>query len=199
MAHQLPPLPYAYEALEPTVDTTTMQIHHDKHHAAYTTNLNNAIAGTEFEAVSVAELLAKLDSVPEAIRTVVRNNGGGYVNHNLFWEIMGPDAGGAPTGALATAIAQAFGGFDEFKAKFGAAATGRFGSGWAWLVLDGGELKIMSTPNAETPMTGGKKALLTVDVWEHAYYLDFQNRRPDFVQTFLDQLVNWDFVAANLG
>ena len=195
MAHQLPPLPYAYEALEPTVDTTTMQIHHDKHHAAYTTNLNNAIAGTEFEAVPVAELLAKLDSVPEAIRTVVRNNGGGYVNHNLFWEIMGPDAGGAPSGALAAAIAQAFGGFDEFKAKFGAAATGRFGSGWAWLVVKpNGSLEVYSTANQDSPLMQGDTPILGLDVWEHAYYLKYQNRRPEYVTNWWN-VVNWSAVA----
>ena len=195
MAHQLPPLPYAYEALEPTVDTTTMQIHHDKHHAAYTTNLNNAIAGTEFEAVPVAELLAKLDSVPEAIRTVVRNNGGGYVNHNLFWEIMGPNAGGAPAGALAAAIAQTFGSFDEFKAKFGAAATGRFGSGWAWLVVKpNGSLEVYSTANQDSPLMQGDTPILGLDVWEHAYYLKYQNRRPEYVTNWWN-VVNWSAVA----
>ena len=195
MAHQLPPLPYAYEALEPTIDTTTMQIHHDKHHAAYTTNLNNALAGTEFEAVPVTELLAKLDSVPEAIRTVVRNNGGGYVNHNLFWEIMGPNAGGAPTGALAAAIAQAFGSFDEFKAKFGAVATGRFGSGWAWLVVKpNGSLEVYSTANQDSPLMQGDAPILGLDVWEHAYYLKYQNRRPEYVTTWWN-VVNWNAVA----
>ena len=195
MAHQLPPLPYAYEALEPTIDTTTMQIHHDKHHAAYTTNLNNALAGTEFEAVPVTELLAKLDSVPEAIRTVVRNNGGGYVNHNLFWEIMGPNAGGAPTGALAAAIAQAFGSFDEFKAKFGATATGRFGSGWAWLVVKpNGSLEVYSTANQDSPLMQGDAPILGLDVWEHAYYLKYQNRRPEYVTTWWN-VVNWNAVA----
>ena len=195
MAHQLQPLPYAYEALEPTLDTTTMQIHHDKHHAAYTTNLNNALAGTEFEAVPVTELLAKLDSVPETIRTVVRNNGGGYVNHNLFWEIMGPNAGGAPTGALAAAIAQAFGSFDEFKAKFGAAATGRFGSGWAWLVVKpNGSLEVYSTANQDSPLMQGDAPILGLDVWEHAYYLKYQNRRPEYVTTWWN-VVNWNAVA----
>lgn len=195
MAHQLPPLPYAYEALEPTLDTTTMQIHHDKHHAAYTTNLNNALAGTEFEAVPVTELLAKLDSVPEAIRTVVRNNGGGYVNHNLFWEIMGPNAGGAPTGPLAAAIAQAFGSFDEFKAKFAAAATGRFGSGWAWLVVKpNGSLEVYSTANQDSPLMQGDAPILGLDVWEHAYYLKYQNRRPEYVTTWWN-VVNWNAVA----
>ena len=188
-------LPYAYEALEPTIDTTTMQIHHDKHHAAYTTNLNNALAGTEFEAVPVTELLAKLDSVPETIRTVVRNNGGGYVNHNLFWEIMGPNAGGAPTGALAAAIAQAFGSFDEFKAKFGAAATGRFGSGWAWLVVKpNGSLEVYSTANQDSPLMQGDAPILGLDVWEHAYYLKYQNRRPEYVTTWWS-VVNWNAVA----
>jgi superoxide dismutase, Fe-Mn family len=195
MAHQLPPLPYAYEALEPTIDTTTMQIHHDKHHAAYTTNLNNALAGTEFEAMPVTDLLAKLDSVPETIRTVVRNNGGGYVNHNLFWEIMGPDAGGAPAGALAAAIAQAFGSFDEFKAKFSAAATGRFGSGWAWLVVKpNGSLEVYSTANQDSPLMQGDAPILGLDVWEHAYYLKYQNRRPEYVTTWWN-VVNWNAVA----
>ena len=195
MAHQLPPLPYAYEALEPTVDTTTMQIHHDKHHAAYTTNLNNAIAGTEFEELPVAELLAKLDSVPESIRTVVRNNGGGYVNHALFWEIMGPNAGGAPAGALAAAIEQTFGGFDEFKAKFGAAAIGRFGSGWAWLVVKpNGSLEVYSTANQDSPLMQGDTPILGLDVWEHAYYLKYQNRRPEYVTNWWN-VVNWSAVA----
>ena len=200
MAHELPALPYAHDALEPFIDTMTMQIHHGKHHATYVTNLNAALEQhPDFQKHSIDELIRNLANVPEAIRTAVRNNGGGHFNHAMFWQIMAPKAGGDPSGPLADAIKASFGTFEAFKGEFKKAALGRFGSGWAWLVLDGGELKIMSTPNAETPMTGGKKALLTVDVWEHAYYLDFQNRRPDFVQTFLDQLVNWDFVAANLG
>lgn len=194
MAHELPPLPYPYEALEPTIDTMTMQIHHDKHHAAYTTNLNNAIAGTEFESLPVEELLAKLDSVPEKIRTVVRNNGGGYVNHNLFWQVMSPNAGGAPKGALAKAIEQAFGSFEEFKSQFSAAAIGRFGSGWAWLAVkpDGG-LALYSTANQDSPYMQGDTPILGLDVWEHAYYLKYQNRRPEYVSNWWS-VVNWDVV-----
>jgi Fe-Mn family superoxide dismutase len=196
MAFELPPLPYAFNALEPHIDARTMEIHHDKHHATYTTNLNNALKDyPDLQSKSIEELLASLDSVPEAIRTAVRNNGGGFANHNLFWEIMGPNKGGAPTGELATAINSAFGSFDDFKAKFGQAATTRFGSGWAWLVAEkGGGLSITSTPNQDTPLMEGKTPILGLDVWEHAYYLNYQNRRPDYIAAWWN-VVNWDEVA----
>ena len=195
MAFQLPPLPYPYDALEPHIDTMTMQIHHDKHHQAYVTNLNNAIAGNaELEAMSIEALLANLDKVPENIRMAVRNNGGGHANHTMFWEIMGPNGGGAPSGALAEAIDAAFGSFDAFKTQFADAGVKRFGSGWAWLVNDGGKLSIVSTPNQDTPVMDGKTPILGVDVWEHAYYLKYQNRRPDYLSAWWN-VVNWDEVA----
>jgi superoxide dismutase, Fe-Mn family len=197
MAHQLPPLPYDYNALEPYIDTTTMQIHHDKHHAAYLTNLTKAIDGTQFADMPVEQLLAKLDSVPENIRTTVRNNGGGFVNHNLFWTIMAPNAGGAPTGELANAINQAFGSFDAFKEKFSAAATTRFGSGWAWLVVKpNGSLEVYSTANQDSPVMTGDTPILGIDVWEHAYYLKYQNRRPEYITNFYS-VINWNQVAQN--
>lgn len=195
MAHQLAPLPYAYDALEPYVDAMTMQIHHDKHHAAYLNNLNKAIEGTEWENLPVEELLAKLDRVPEAIRTTVRNNGGGYVNHNLFWQIMGPNGGGAPTGKLAQAIDKAFGSFDGFKEKFSNAAATRFGSGWAWLVVKSdGSLDVYSTANQDSPLMSGDTPILGLDVWEHAYYLKYQNRRPEYIGNFYN-VINWQAVA----
>ncbi len=196
MAHQLPSLPYAYDALEPYIDTMTMQIHHTKHHAAYLANLNKAIEGTEFENMPVEELLAKIDSVPENIRTTVRNHGGGYVNHNLFWTIMAPNAGGAPTGDLAAAIEKAFGSFEAFKEKFTAAAANRFGSGWAWLVVKpDGSLDVYSTANQDSPLMSGDTPILGLDVWEHAYYLKYQNRRPEYINNFYN-IINWDQVAA---
>jgi Fe-Mn family superoxide dismutase len=199
MAHQLAPLPYANDALEPYIDARTMEIHHDKHHAAYLNNLNKAIEGTEWENRPVEELLANLDSVREDIRTVVRNNGGGYVNHNLFWQIMAPNAGGAPTGALAAAIDRTFGSFDAFKEKLSAAAVSRFGSGWAWLAQKrDGSLEVYSTPNQDSPIINGDKPLLGIDVWEHAYYLKYQNRRPEYVANFFN-VINWSAVAANYG
>lgn len=195
MAHQLAPLPYAYDALEPYVDAMTMQIHHDKHHAAYLNNLNKAIEGTDWENMPVEELLTKLDRVPEAIRTTVRNNGGGYVNHNLFWQIMGPNGGGAPTGKLAQAIDKAFGSFDAFKEKFSNAAATRFGSGWAWLVVKSdGSLDVYSTPNQDSPVMNGDTPILGLDVWEHAYYLKYQNRRPEYIGNFYN-VINWQAVA----
>ncbi len=195
MAHQLAPLPYAYDALEPYVDAMTMQIHHDKHHAAYLNNLNKAIEGTEWENLPVEELLAKLDRVPESIRTTVRNNGGGYVNHNLFWQIMGPNGGGAPTGKLAQAIDKAFGSFDAFKEKFSNAAATRFGSGWAWLVVKSdGSLDVYSTANQDSPLMSGDTPILGLDVWEHAYYLKYQNRRPEYIGNFYN-VINWQAVA----
>lgn len=196
MAHQLPSLPYAYDALEPYIDTMTMQIHHTKHHAAYLTNLNKAIEATEFENMPVEELLAKIESVPENIRTTVRNHGGGYVNHNLFWTIMAPNAGGAPTGDLAAAIEKTFGSFDAFKEKFTAAAANRFGSGWAWLVVKpDGSLDVYSTANQDSPLMSGDTPILGLDVWEHAYYLKYQNRRPEYINNFYS-IINWDRVAA---
>lgn len=199
MTHQLAPLPYDYSALEPWIDTLTMQIHHDKHHAAYLNNLNKAIEGTEWAEMPVEELLAKIDLVPESIRTVVRNNGGGFVNHNLFWTIMAPNAGGAPTGKLAAAIDQAFGSFESFKDKFTAAATTRFGSGWAWLVLKkDGSLDVYSTANQDSPLMAGDTPLLGLDVWEHAYYLKYQNRRPEYIANFYN-VINWPAVAENFA
>ena len=197
MTFELPSLPYADTALEPYYSAKTFSFHHGKHHKAYVDNLNKLLPGSPFENSSLEEII--LAVAGDATKAGFFNNAAQVWNHTFFWNCMKPGGGGAPSGALAAKIDAAFGSYEKFAEQFKAAAVGRFGSGWAWLVLDGGELKIMSTPNAETPMTGGKKALLTVDVWEHAYYLDFQNRRPDFVQTFLDQLVNWDFVAANLG
>lgn len=197
MAFQLPALPYPEDALEPHVDARTMNIHHSKHHAAYTNNLNNAIAGTNLENKSIAEILSNLDAVPENIRTAVRNNGGGYANHNLFWNIMGPNKGGAPSGALAEAIDTTFGNFEAFKDTFGKAAATRFGSGWAWLYVDqDGKLAISSTPNQDTPLMEGNTPILGLDVWEHAYYLNYQNRRPDYITAWWN-VVNWDAVAAN--
>ncbi len=198
MAFELPPLPYAEDALEPHIDARTMSIHHDKHHAGYTNNLNNALAGKpELANKSVEELLANLDSLPDAIRTAVRNNGGGYANHKLFWNIMGPNAGGEPTGELAAAINSKFGGFDAFKEAFSKAGATRFGSGWAWLYVDGnGELAVGSTPNQDTPLMEGNTPILGLDVWEHAYYLNYQNRRGDYIAAWWN-VVNWDAVADN--
>ncbi len=182
MAHVLPPLPYAPEALEPHIDAQTMQIHHGKHHQAYVTNLNAAIDKVpELGAWSIDELCHRINEVPEAVRTAVRNNGGGHWNHSLFWRLMAPSAGGEPTGELGEAIASTFGSFDGFKQQLAAAGVGRFGSGWAWLVSAGGVLSIMSTPNQDNPLMEGKKAILGVDVWEHAYYLKYQNRRADYL------------------
>lgn len=187
MAFELPPLPYANDALEPFIDAQTMEIHHDKHHAAYVTNLNAAIAGTELEGLSLEAILAKgADSLPPA----VRNNGGGHANHLLFWTLMGPNKGGEPSGEIASAIASAFGGFAEFKEKFETAAKTRFGSGWAWLTLSTGKLEVSSTPNQDSPIMEGKTPLLGLDVWEHAYYLKYQNRRPDYVTNWWN-VVDW--------
>jgi Fe-Mn family superoxide dismutase len=205
MAHELPPLPYAFGALEPHVDARTMEIHHGKHHAAYVTNLNKALeAEPKLAAKTLDALLADLGSVPEKIRPAVRNNGGGHWNHSLFWKLMGPGKGGAPKGALADAISSAFGGFDKFKEQFATAAMGRFGSGWAWLgQKDDRSLCICSTPNQDNPLMKGIvdcacKPLLGLDVWEHAYYLKYQNRRADYVAAFWN-VVDWDAVAARLG
>jgi Fe-Mn family superoxide dismutase len=194
MAHQLPALPYPKDALEPHIDAQTMEIHHDRHHATYVNNLNAAIEGNaELANKSIEDLLGNLDSVPENIRTAVRNNGGGHANHTLFWEILSPNGGGAPAGELADAINNAFGSFDKFKEDFAKAATTRFGSGWAWLIVDGGKLAITSTPNQDTPLMEGKTPVLGLDVWEHAYYLNYQNKRPDYIAAFWN-VVNWDEV-----
>jgi Fe-Mn family superoxide dismutase len=191
MAHSLPPLPYPHDALEPHVDKQTMEIHHGKHHAAYVNNLNGALEKhPELQSKSVEDLIRGISSVPEAIRTAVRNNGGGHANHTMFWQIMGPNAGGAPTGAIADAITGAFGSFDKFKEELKKAAVGRFGSGWAWVVDNGGTLAIESTPNQDSPLMEGKKAIFGIDVWEHAYYLKYQNRRPDYVDAWWN-VVNW--------
>lgn len=197
MAFELPPLPYAEDALEPHIDSRTMGIHHDKHHAAYTNNLNAALEGhADLAGKSIEQLLGDLDAIPESIRTTVRNNGGGFANHNLFWEIMGPNAGGEPTGALAAAIDEAFGGFAAFKEQFAKAGATRFGSGWAWLYVDkNGALAVGSTPNQDTPLMEGNTPILGLDVWEHAYYLNYQNRRPDYISSWWN-VVNWDAVAA---
>ncbi len=197
MAHTLPPLPYPEDALEPHIDARTMNIHHTKHHQAYITNLNNAISGiAELEAMSLEELNRSLDRVPEEKRTAVRNNGGGHWNHSFFWQILGPGKGGAPSGGLAAAIDSAFGSFDAFKEAFAKAATTRFGSGWAWLVKKAdGSLAVTSTPNQDNPlMDNSGTPLLGLDVWEHAYYLNYQNRRPDYIAAFWN-VVNWDAVA----
>ncbi|MDM5298754.1 superoxide dismutase SodA [Bacillus pumilus] len=195
MAFKLPELPYAYDALEPHIDKETMTIHHTKHHNTYVTNLNKAIEGVSaLEDQSIEELVANLNSVPENIRTAVRNNGGGHANHSLFWTLLSPNGGGAPTGELADAIEKELGGLEKFKSDFAAAATGRFGSGWAWLVVNNGKLEITSTPNQDSPLTEGKAPILGLDVWEHAYYLNYQNRRPDYISAFWN-VVNWDEVA----
>jgi len=191
MAFELPPLPYDYNALEPHIDEMTMRVHHDKHHATYTNNLNNAIQGTDLAGLSIEDILRKGIA---ALPTAVRNNGGGFYNHSLFWRMMGPRGGGTPTGELAAAINQAFGSFDAFKEQFSKAAIGQFGSGWAWLVYANGRLEVYGTPNQDSPIMEGKAPLLTLDVWEHAYYLKYQNRRPDYVAAWWN-VVNWDYVA----
>jgi Fe-Mn family superoxide dismutase len=195
MAFTLPPLPYAFDALEPHIDAQTMQIHHGKHHQAYVNNLNAAIEkAPELANRSLDDLMRGIDKVPESVRTAVRNNGGGHWNHTMFWEIMAPKAGGEPSGALGDAIRSAFGDFAKFREQFAAAGTGRFGSGWAWLVADGGKVSVTSTPNQDTPLMEGKQAILGLDVWEHAYYLKYQNRRPDYITAWWN-VVNWSAVA----
>jgi superoxide dismutase, Fe-Mn family len=198
--YSLPALPYDFAALEPHVDAQTMQVHHGKHHQAYVTNLNAALekCPAELQKMGLSDLLASLGKVPEASRAAVRNNGGGHWNHSAFWRLMGKGKGGAPTGAVAKAIGDSFGGFDKFKEQFAAAGMGRFGSGWAWLVQDGQKLSIMSTPNQDNPQMEGKKAILGLDVWEHAYYLKYQNRRADYVAAWWN-VVNWDEVSANFA
>ncbi len=198
MAYSLPPLPYPADALEPHIDKQTMEIHHDKHHNAYVTNLNAAVdKHPELQSKSVEELLRNINTVPEDIRTAVRNNGGGHVNHTMFWQIMGPNAGGAPTGAIADAITGSFGTFDAFKEQFAKAGVGRFGSGWAWLIDQGGKLVIESTANQDSPLMEGKKAVFGLDVWEHAYYLKYQNRRPDYISAWWN-VVNWTEINKRL-
>ena len=198
MAHELPPLPYDFSALEPHIDEQTMQIHHGKHHAAYVAKLNAALPKhPELESKSIEELVADLKAVPEDIRGAVRNNGGGHANHSMFWQVMGPGGGGAPTGKIADAIS-AFGSYDTFKEQLSNAGATRFGSGWAWLVEAGGSLEIVSTPNQDTPLTDGKRPILGVDVWEHAYYLKYQNRRPDYLAAWFNT-INWDEVNRRLG
>jgi len=200
MAYSLPQLPYAYDALEPSIDARTMEIHHTKHHQAYIDKVNAAVQGTALENKSIEELISDLSAVPEDKRGAVRNNGGGHANHSLFWTVMGPNKGGSPSGQLASAINSAFGSLDEMKAKFADAAATRFGSGWAWLYVNGGELKIGSTANQDSPLMGaaiagiGGTPLLGLDVWEHAYYLNYQNRRPDYITAFWN-VVDWDAVT----
>lgn len=194
MAYELPKLPYAYDALEPHIDAQTMEIHHGKHHAGYVSKLNAAIDGTELGSKSVEELISDLNAVPEKIRTAVRNNGGGHANHSLFWTIMKKGGGGGPTSALATAIDKSFGTYEKFKEEFAAAAATRFGSGWAWLSVDGDRLVIESTPNQDSPLMHGRIPILGLDVWEHAYYLHYQNRRPDYISAFFN-VIDWDAVA----
>lgn len=201
MAYALPELPYAYDALEPSIDARTMEIHHTKHHQAYINKVNDAIAGTDLESKSIEELVSDMESVPADKKGAVRNNGGGHANHSLFWSVMGSGKGGSPSGDLAAAIDKAFGSLDEMKSQFATAAGTRFGSGWAWLYVDGGELKVGSTANQDSPLMGAEVAgiggtpILGLDVWEHAYYLNYQNKRPDYVTAFWN-VVDWDAVAA---
>ncbi len=195
MAFTTPDLPYAYNALEPFIDEQTMKIHHDKHHVAYTTKLNAAVEGTEYESWDAERLVTELAGLPQNIQGAVRNHGGGHVNHALFWEILTKNEGGKPSGTLAQAIDKAFGSFDAFKKQFSDAAAARFGSGWAWLVVNSsGELEVVSTPNQDSPLTDGKTPILGLDVWEHAYYLKYQNRRPEYIDAFFN-VINWDAVA----
>ena len=198
MGFTLPELGYAYDALEPHIDARTMEIHHTKHHNGYVTKVNAALEGTGLEGKKICEICSDLNAVPEDKRTAVRNNGGGHFNHSLFWSVIGPNAGGQPDGELADMINAAFGSFDSFKEQFSAAAGTRFGSGWAWLSLDGDKLIVESTPNQDNPMMEGRTPLLGLDVWEHAYYLNYQNRRPDYVAAFFN-IVNWSAVAQNLA
>jgi Fe-Mn family superoxide dismutase len=199
MAHELPPLPYDFAALEPHIDAQTMQIHHGKHHQAYVNNLNAALEKhTDLQKMSAEELLRNLGSVPEDIRPAVRNNGGGHVNHTMFWKMMAPNAGGPPSGGVAEAIKASFGGFDAFKEQFAKAGVSRFGSGWAWLIDNNGKLSIESTANQDNPISDGKKPILGIDVWEHAYYLKYQNRRPDYISAWWN-VVNWAEVNRLFG
>jgi Fe-Mn family superoxide dismutase len=194
VAYEVPPLPYDYAALEPTIDEQTMRLHHDKHHQAYVDKANDALEGTEWADKPIEEVLQNLSSLPADKQAVVRNNGGGHANHGLFWDSMSPDGGGEPSGDLGDAITEAFGSFDAFKEQFEANGVGQFGSGWTWLVLDGGALKLEKTPNQDSPVLNGQTPLLGNDVWEHAYYLKYQNKRPDYLKAWWD-VVNWDAVA----
>ena len=198
MAYEVPPLPYAYEALEPHIDADTMRFHHDKHHQAYVDKANAALEGTEWADKPIEDVVANLSQVPDDKRTPVRNNGGGHYNHSLFWEWMSPNGGGEPSGDLASAIESAFGSFGDFQAKFKDAGVNQFGSGWSWLVLDGGNLAVVGTPNQDTPLSNGQTPLVGVDVWEHAYYLKYQNRRPDYIDAWWN-VVNWDKIAERLA
>jgi superoxide dismutase, Fe-Mn family len=198
MAYDVPPLPYDYGALEPHIDEATMRVHHDKHHQAYVDKVNAALEGTDLADAAIEDVLKDLSTVPEDKRTAVRNNGGGHYNHSLFWEWMSPDGGGAPDGDLGAAIDEAFGSFDDFKTKVKDAGVGQFGSGWAWLVHDGSGLAVVSTANQDSPISDGKTPLLGVDVWEHAYYLKYQNKRPDYIDAWWN-VVNWAKVAEGYG
>jgi Fe-Mn family superoxide dismutase len=194
MSYKLPELNYSYDALEPFIDARTMEIHYTKHHQTYIDNLNKALEGRdEFKDMPIEDLIASLNSLPDEIKTPVRNHGGGHLNHTMFWQMMGPNAGGEPKGELAEKIKDTFGGFDKFKEEFKKAALGRFGSGWAWLVVDGDKLKIVSTPNQDNPITDGLKPILGIDVWEHAYYLKYQNRRADYIDAWFN-VINWEKV-----
>jgi len=194
MPYELPPLPYDYDALQPTIDEQTMRIHHDKHHQAYVDNLNKAVEGTDLDGTPIEELVQQLDRLPEDRRTAARNNGGGHANHSLFWQIMKPGGGGDPSGALAGAVESAFGSVDALREQLNDAGVKRFGSGWSWLVVRGGALEVVSTPNQDSPLMDGATPVLGIDVWEHAYYLNYQNRRPDYLKAWWD-VVNWDEVA----
>ena len=195
MAYKLPELTYAYDALEPHIDAKTMEIHHSKHHNTYVTNLNAAVEGTEYADKDINELIADIDALPANIQTAVRNNGGGHANHSLFWEVIAPGGSNTPVGEVAAAIDAKFGSFDAYKEEFAKAATTRFGSGWAWLIVDGDSVAVTSTPNQDSPVMEGKTPILGLDVWEHAYYLNYQNRRPDYIGAFWN-VVNWDVVEA---
>ena len=198
MAFELPKLDYGYDALEPHIDARTMEIHHTKHHQTYITKVNDAIKGTPFDGRTVEDLLRGISDVPENIRGAVQNHGGGHANHALFWKVIGPSAGGTPSGDLASAIDRDLGGFDKFKEDFTASATNRFGSGWAWLSVDKGKLRVENTPNQDSPLMQGRTPILGIDVWEHAYYLKYQNRRPEYIAAFFD-LINWKEVARRFG
>ncbi|MEX0660168.1 MAG: superoxide dismutase [Balneolaceae bacterium] len=197
MAYKLPDLPYAHDALKPHIDEQTMKVHHGKHHQGYTNKVNAALEGHEFAELPIEEVLQRINEVPEKVRQAVINNGGGYANHKLFWEVLSPNGGGNPTGSVAKAIDDTFGSFEEFKEKFSSTAAGQFGSGWGWLCVDNsGDLKVISTPNQDSPLMNGLTPILGVDVWEHAYYLHYQNRRPDYISAFWN-VVNWDQVEKN--